>query len=55
MRSVTTVNRKWFSPTEYADMTGMHPETVRTMCRRGELKCRKQGMRRWQIHYSEVE
>jgi excisionase family DNA binding protein len=34
---------------EYAEATGMKPDTVREWCRKGKLRCKKLGPRKWRI------
>lgn len=37
------------SPREFAKASGLHPETVREMCRRGDLPALKIGKRVWRL------
>lgn len=48
--------KRWLTVPEFAQITGLHPQTVRMACARGELPAtqqRKGG--HYRIHYTQLE
>ncbi len=48
-------NKAYYSPEEVADYLSVSPETIRNLCRRGEIPGARQVGRQWRIPRSYVE
>ncbi|WP_312099045.1 helix-turn-helix domain-containing protein [Corynebacterium dentalis] len=52
------MEKVYISPTEGQQRTGIHADTIREACRRGDLKASKRGMGRnahWRIKITDLD
>jgi len=49
------LKRSFYTPEEVAEYYGVHPDTIRKMCREGKIPGARQFGRRWRIPASFLE